>query len=48
MCNGTKFTIEKISPRAGLELWTARSATGAPDTIEPYYDNNLCNATVDI
>ena len=39
MCNGTPFTIEKISPRAGLELGTARSvghrlthsATGATD-----------------
>ena len=25
LCNGTPFTIEKISPRAGLELGTARS-----------------------
>ena len=26
MNNGTPFTVEKISPRAGLELGTARSA----------------------
>ena len=25
MCNGTPFTVEKISPRAGLELGTSRS-----------------------
>ena len=25
LCNGTPFTVEKISPRAGLELGTARS-----------------------
>ena len=25
MCNGTPFSGEKISPRAGLELGTARS-----------------------
>ena len=25
MCNGTPFTVEKISPRAVLELGTARS-----------------------
>ena len=25
MCNGTTFTVEKISPRAGLELEIARS-----------------------
>ena len=25
MCNGTPFTVEKISPRAGFELGTARS-----------------------
>ena len=38
VCNGILFTVEKISPRAGLELGTARSvgqrlthwATGAP------------------
>ena len=24
LCNGTPFTVEKISPRAGLELETAR------------------------
>ena len=24
-CNGTLFTVEKISPRAGLKLGTARS-----------------------
>ena len=40
MCNGTSFTVEKMSPLAGLELRTARSigqslthsATGAPHT----------------
>ena len=25
VCNGTPFTVEKISPRAGLEPGTARS-----------------------
>ena len=25
VCNGTPFTVEQISPRAGLELGTARS-----------------------
>ena len=38
MCNGTQFAVEKISPRAGIELGKARSvgqnlthwATGAP------------------
>ena len=38
MCNGNPFTVEKISPQAGLELGTARSVghhlthygTGAP------------------
>ena len=25
LCNETPFTVEKISPRAGLELGTARS-----------------------
>ena len=25
LCNGILFTAEKISPRSGLELWTARS-----------------------
>ena len=25
VCNGTPFTVEKISPRVGLELGTARS-----------------------
>ena len=38
MCNGTSFTVEKISPQAGLELGTAGSVghrltnrvTGAP------------------
>ena len=26
VCNGTWFTVEKISPRTGLELRTTRSA----------------------
>ena len=26
MCNGTPFTVEKNTPRAGLELGTARPA----------------------
>ena len=25
ICNGTPFSVEKISPRAGLELGSARS-----------------------
>ena len=44
VCNGTPFVVEKISPRAGLELVTARSvgqhlthwATGAPDALEEH------------
>ena len=42
MCNGTPFTVGKISPRAGLEPGTARSvgqhlthsATGAPFALQ--------------
>ena len=44
MCNGTPFTVEKISPRAGLEPGTARSvgqrltngATEAPLVLEDH------------
>ena len=42
MCNGTPFTVEKISPRVGFAPGTARSvgqrlthrATGAPTPIK--------------
>ena len=41
MCSGVPFAVEKISPRAGLELGTATSAgqhlaygtTGAPSIV---------------
>ena len=41
VCNGAPYTVEKITPRVGLELGTARSvgqrlthlATGAPSMV---------------
>ena len=42
VCNGTPFTVEKISPRAGIELGTARSVGQRLKTWK-FVISKLCN-----
>ena len=54
MCNGAPFTVEKISPRAGLKLGTMQlireakdvrvtSSECAPIHLSPFYTGELCH-----